>query len=71
MSALELLTSDSITAYSNAKTRWEEMIVGNLPSVLTSSAPVADWCTASSFPSPRIDDVHICGRDEEIDGVGR
>ena len=70
MSALELLTSDSITAYSNAKTRWEEMIVGNLRSVSTSSAPVADWCTASSFPST-IDDVHICGRDEEIDGVGR
>ena len=70
MPALELLTSDSINAYTKAKTRWEQMIVGNLPSVSTSSAPVADWCTASSFPS-EIDDVHICGRDEEIDGVGR
>jgi len=70
MSALELLTSESIPAYSNAKSRWEQLIVGNLPSVSTSSAPVADWCTASSFP-PRIDDAHICGRDEEIDGEGR
>ena len=66
MPALELLTGEAtIGAYRKAKNRWESIITDNLPS-RSSSNYRPDWCTLSSYPTT-IDDLHICGKDRNID----
>jgi len=66
MPALELLTGEAtIGAYKKAKNRWESIITDDLPS-RSSSNYASDWCTLSSYPRT-IDDLHICGKDRNID----
>ena len=63
----ETLSPQSIQAYQNAITGWQNVILGDLESVSTASW-MEDDC-ARSFPSI-IDDMHICGKDVLMDGVG-
>lgn len=66
MPALELLTGEAtIGAYKKAKNRWESIIIDDLPS-RSSRNYASDWCTLSSYPTI-IDDLHICGKDRNID----
>lgn len=62
----ETLSPQSIQAYQNAITGWQNIIIGDLESVSTASW-MEDDC-ARSFPSI-IDDMHICGKDVIMDGV--
>lgn len=59
-------------AFGTAKERWEKVITGNLPSIPTSDAPRGgeyEQYICSDYPRV-IDDVYICGQDDDIDGVG-
>ena len=48
--------------------KWSEIIIGDLPPVPSRQVKKLDLC-AEPYPMT-IDDVHICGRDEVIDGPG-
>ena len=63
----KLTTTEAMLAYQYAIKHWRNIIVGDLESV--STAGFADDGCAASYPEI-IDDMHICGRDTEIDGVG-
>lgn len=59
------MNSDSVDAYKTAMNHWQEIIVGDLESVSTLGME-NDGC---SHPFPEvIDDMHICGKDTEMDG---
>ena len=62
---METMNSDSADAYKTAMNHWQEIIVGDLESVSTLGM-ANDGC---SHPFPEvIDDMHICGKDTELDG---
>ena len=63
----KLPTIDGMLAYQYAIQHWQDIIVGDLESV--STAGLADDGCAAGYPEI-IDDVHICGRDALMDGVG-
>ena len=70
--SLEVLDVSNADAFVSARLKWMDIIIGNLPAITGSKVP-------KPFPrelcgNPRglyIDDLHICGRDEVIDGRGR
>ena len=63
----ETMNSDSADAYKTAMNHWQEIIVGDLESVSTLGM-ANDGCS-NPFPEV-IDDMHICGKDTVMDGVG-
>ena len=70
--SLEVLDVSNADAYVSARLKWMDIIIGNLPARTGSRVP-------KLFPyelcgNPRgsyIDDLHICGRDDVIDGLGK
>jgi len=52
----------------SARTRWMELITGNLIPIPRSFLPNPDNCI--NLLPPVVDDLHICGRDIAIDGQG-
>jgi len=70
--SLEVSTLTNTDAFIKARERWMQMIIGDLPSITSSSisVPSSSWCTGNTYPRT-IDDVHICGKDGPIDGAGR
>ena len=67
--SLEVASLSNTQAYTSARNKWMDMIVGDLPSVPRRNVNAPDWCTLNGYPAS-IDDVHICGKDESIDGRG-
>ena len=65
---LETLTSNTVSAYSTAVSKWQGLITGDVASISTSGLN-SDSC-ARAYPAV-IDDIHICGKDEPIDGPGK
>jgi len=65
---LETLNTNTASAYSNALSKWEKIIVGDKEAISTTGASDFDNC-ARPLPAV-IDDIYICGRDEVIDGQG-
>jgi hypothetical protein len=63
----QLPYADAMLAYQYAVEHWQSIIVGDKASVGT--ADFADDGCAASYPDV-IDDMHICGRDATIDGLG-
>ena len=63
----ETLYPESAEAYKIAIDHWQQIVIGNLESVSTEGME-EDSCSA---PLPLIiDDMHICGKDTIMDGVG-
>jgi hypothetical protein len=68
---ITLSSTEYIAAYVEARCKWMEVVVGDLssrPSSILTSGARGDC--ANTLPSS-IDDLHICGRDEPIDGEGK
>mmetsp|Transcript_6358 Transcript_6358/g.10053 ORF Transcript_6358/g.10053 Transcript_6358/m.10053 type:complete len:366 (-) Transcript_6358:184-1281(-) len=65
---LETLTSNTVSAYSTAVSKWQGLITGDVASISTSGLN-SDSC-ARAYPAV-IDDIHICAKDEPIEGPGK
>jgi hypothetical protein len=67
--ALTSLTAAQQQAFDNARARWRQLVVGDLPDVLLTAAP---GTCGSNSPAVNevIDDLVIFATVEEIDGVG-
>jgi len=73
--SLELLDHSHSHAYATARTKWMNVITGDLPpssspSVGVSSTDDVDIDRCINDLPEIIDDLHICGRDMEYDGRG-
>lgn len=67
--SLEVLDPTNADAYVNARRMWMEVIPGDLSSTTDNGgADSGDICN-NPYPDT-IDDLHICGRDVEVDGPG-
>ena len=63
-------TVDTRAAYVSALAKWMDVITGDLPA-RSSSAIGADEGDCTNALPIMLDDAHICGKDETIDGVGK
>jgi hypothetical protein len=74
--SLEVVNPATTAAFVSARKRWMEIITGdvldiNVPSTLEDSGKVESDVDACDNMLPEvIDDVHICGKEIEIDGEG-
>ena len=62
------------TAFTNAVTRWREVVIGDIPDVGTGTAAGPGSCGEASFPDTRnttIDDIIIYAEIKPIDGAGQ
>jgi Leishmanolysin len=57
------------TFFTNARSRWESIVRGDLTNITTQSLPAPS--TGCVYPSPTIDDLYICARFAAIDGPGK
>ena len=53
-----------------AKAKWQEVIVGDLPSQTSFGLPNDPDFMCTGYPS-NVDDIYLCGKDAFIDGPGR
>lgn len=67
--SLEVLDPSNADAYLRARARWAELIPGDLPSYPGNKIDFPYYTCNNPHPS-FVDDLHICGRDENIDGPG-
>jgi hypothetical protein len=56
-------------AFAKAKQKWENIIVGDLPSFSSSELDNDPQLRCTGYPST-IDDMYLCGRETSIDGPG-
>lgn len=64
--SLEVSSISNTQAYINARSKWMDMIIGDLPSIPRGNInPRRDFCF-NDHPV-RVDDIYICGKDLSID----
>lgn len=61
--SIEVLVPSNADAYMSARSRWMDVIVGDLPSTPRVTIPSNAQGSCVNEPPITIDDIHICGRD--------